>query len=51
MLNRLFRAVQKASIGSDFDHYFNSVIQKNAPHSPTVDEAKRDYRSAVRAGI
>lgn len=49
MLNRFFRAVHKASIGSDFEHYFSSVSQKNGPYSPTVDEAKRDYRSALRA--
>ena len=49
MLNKFFKAVHRANIGSDFEHYFNSISQKNVPFSPTVDEAKRDYRSAIRA--
>ena len=49
MLNRIFKAVHKASVGSDFEHYFSNISQKNVPYSPTVDEAKRDYRSALRA--
>ena len=51
MLNRFFKAVHKANIGSDFEHYFNSVSQKNGTYSPSFDEAKRDYRSALRARI
>ena len=49
MLNRFFKALHKASVGSDFEHYFSSVSRKNAPYTPNVDEAKRDYRSALRA--
>lgn len=49
MLNRFFKAIHKANIGSDFEHYFSSVSQGNAPYAPTHEEAKRDYRSALRA--
>ena len=49
MLNRFFKALHKASVGSDFEDYFNSIGHKNDPHSPSVDEARRDYRSALRA--
>ena len=51
MLNRFFKAVHKASVGSDFEHYFSAISLKNAPYSPTAEEAKRDYRSALRARI
>ena len=47
MLNRFFKVLHKASFGSDFEHYFSSVSGKS-PYSPTIEEAKRDYRSAVR---
>ena len=46
MLNRFFKTVHKAGVGSDFERYFNSVALKNAPYGPTADEAKRDYRSS-----
>jgi len=46
MVNKFIRAVCKASFGSDFERYFSKVSLKNAPYSPTADEAKRDYRSA-----
>ncbi len=49
MLNKFFKAIHKANIGSDFEYYFSSVSQKNAPYAPTLEEAKRDYRSALRA--
>ncbi len=49
MLNRFFKVVHKASVGSDFEHYFSSVSQKNGSYPPTLDEAKKDYRSAIRA--
>ena len=49
MLNRFFKAVHKASVGSDFQHYFNSINLKNSPYSPTADEAKKDYKSVVRS--
>ena len=49
MLNRFFKAIHKANIGSDFEQYFSSVSQKNVPYAPTLEEAKRDYRSAQRA--
>lgn len=49
MMNRFLKAVHKASVGSDFDQYFSSVSRKNFPYSPSVEEAKRDYRSAIRA--
>ena len=48
MLNKFFKAVHRVSVGSDFEHYFSSVSQKNGAYSPSIDEAKRDYRSAVR---
>ena len=48
MLNRFLKVVHKTSVGSDFEHYFSSVSLKNCPYSPTIDEAKRDYRSALR---
>ncbi len=49
MLNRFFEVVRRANFGSDFQEYFKDVSRKNGPYSPTVDEAKRDYRSALRA--
>ncbi len=48
MMSRFFKAMHKVRFGSDFEHYFSNVGQKNAPYAPTIDEAKRDYRSAVR---
>ena len=48
MLNRFFKAVHSPRFGSDFEHYFQSVSQKNGQYSPTFEEAKRDYRAAVR---
>ena len=51
MLNRFFKAIHRANIGSDFEHYFSSVGQKNTQYAPSFDEAKRDYRSALRARI
>lgn len=49
MLNKFFKAVHKASVGSDFEHYFSSLSQRGGPYSPTLEEAKKDYRSALRA--
>ena len=49
MLNKFFKAIHKANIGSDFEHYFSSVSLKNVPYAPNLEEAKRDYRSALRA--
>ena len=49
MLNKFFKAVRKANIGSDFEHYFSNISQKNGSYSPTLEEAKKDYRSALRA--
>ena len=48
MVGKFVKAVRKASFGSDFEHYFSRVSLKNAPYSPTAEEAKRDYRSAFR---
>ena len=44
LVNKFLKAVYKASFGSDFEHYYRRV-RKNSPYSPTVDEAKKDYRS------
>ena len=51
MMSRFFKAIHKVSFGSDFEHYFSSVRQKNSPYAPSIDEAKRDYRSAFRGKL
>ena len=48
MFNRVINAVKRAGNGSAFDAYFGSVYGKGLSGVPTHDEAKRDYREAMR---
>ena len=48
MLSKFISTVSRVGRGSDFDIYVKNLNRNGISGGPTADEAKRDYRNAIR---
>ena len=48
MLQRFLRAFRRRGHSTGFDHYFMRLQRTGLTGLPSLDEARRDYRAAMR---
>ncbi len=48
MFNRFIEAMRETTAPSGFENYLRSLGARRSVGGPTIDEARRDYRSAMK---
>lgn len=48
MLHRLIEAMRESTAASGFEGYLRSLSARRVSGGPTVNEARRDYRDAMK---
>jgi hypothetical protein len=48
MFHKFITAMRESTGSSEFEHYLRSLGGRQIAGGPTVDEARRDYRSIMR---
>ena len=48
MFNRFIKAMRETTAPSGFENYLRSLGARRTVGGPTIDEARRDYRSAMK---
>ena len=48
MFHKFITAMRESTGSSEFEHYLRSLGASRTVGGPTVDEARRDYRSIMR---